>query len=57
MNQDGGWPIALTADPGTIGMTLVLDRMWTRYAYDLTAPGPIDAVEISGVGPVLYSIG
>lgn len=55
--QGGGWPIAMTTEPGAIGMTHVVDRMWTRYTYGLSVPGPIDAVEISGIGPVLYSIG
>jgi hypothetical protein len=38
-------------------VTRVVDRVWTRYAYDLTVTGPIDAVAIPGAGTVLYSIG
>lgn len=55
--EGAGWPLAVSAEPGALGVTRVVDRVWTRYAYDLTVTGPIDAVAIPGAGTVLYSIG
>lgn len=54
--QDGGWPSVINAESDEIGLMRVADRLWTRYAYSVTAPGPIDAVVIGGTA-VLYSIG
>lgn len=54
--QDGGWPSVISAESDEIGLMRVADRLWTRYAYSVTAPGPIDAVVIGGTA-VLYSIG
>ena len=55
--EGGGWPVALSAEDGVLGVTRVTDRVWTRYAYDVQAPGPIEAVVLDDLEVVLYSIG
>ena len=53
----GGWPVAISAEPQAIGLSRVVNGVWTRYLYGVLAPGPFDAVTIGGAGTVLYSIG
>lgn len=55
--QGGGWPVAISAEPQSIGLSRVVNGVWTRYLYGVLAPGPFDAVTIGGVGTVLYSVG
>ncbi len=55
--EGGGWPLAISAEPQAIGLSRVVNGVWTRYLYGVLAPGPFDAVTIGGAGTVLYSIG
>lgn len=57
VSEDGRWPIAMTVEPGGIGVTRVVNQFWTRYRYGVVAPQFIDAVVIDSAGTVVYSIG
>jgi hypothetical protein len=55
--QGGGWPLAMTAEPGMLAVSRVVHRTWSRFEYDVDVPGPIDAVVLPGVGTIIYSVG